>query len=402
MPKNPEGGMPGMPRDRGQVARSEVKTGSYNIDFNNPEKVEAHIDGIIDQKITESGRKISPQTKERWKRYFYKSVDRALRTLQTNTTENNDIEEKRIGESEQREVRIEKIGSLKSYIEQALKRVNPDMPNKEELRDQVFIEAAKTLKKGEKIITIAYDLDNFKIFNDRRGHVAGDKVLESFGGALGSSVEESIIDSLQEALRPEDTGAHFSGDEFGALLVVPAQVNDEEIVRRIVRTTQQHTERPSLAINAGEGEMETQEISTGYEIISYEEIKNLLDSQEGLKKLFDTKLKEADSRSLFSKVLRYVKEVRNQSVESADRVIGPQAKIEISEEEMKFARALHSNMRSLSELYPEYAVNSRNQLLEYASLTLLLPKFGEDNPERFMDCINRIRQLIEEFANKKT
>lgn len=395
----PQNGMiPGMARDRKSNPRVDIKTGSYDsVDFNSPESVETYLDQIIEQKISVSGREIGQKTKDRWKKYFVKSVDRALRSLQTRTTE----EDQEITEEMLRNLKIEKVGSLKQYIEQSLKRVNPEMPNKEELRDEHFLEAAKNLKPGEIILIIAYDLDNFKLINDRRGHGAGDKVLESFGGALGSSVEELVSDSLHDALRPDDTGAHFSGDEFGALLVMPSSAPDEEIVKRIVSSTQKETKRPSLATGALEGEMETQEISTGYAIVTYEEIQESLSSPDGLQELFDIKLKEADSRSLFSKSIRYVKEKSGEAIKSVDRVYGPKTKIEVSKEDFKFAQALHAQMRSLSELHPGIAANSRNKLLEYATLTLEMPGMVRE-PERLYKSIDKLKEILEEFQKKGT
>ncbi len=382
-------------KDRNSTPRVDIKTGGYEIDFNDPKAVEARLNQIIEQKVSAGKREVGPKMKDRWKQYFFKSVDRALRDLQTRVTE----EDREITDVMKDRLKTEKIGSLKQYIEQCLKRVNPDMPNKEELRDEHFLEAAKNLKPGEKILIIAYDLDNFKLINDRRGHGVGNKVLESFGGALGSSVEESVTDSLHDALRPDDTGAHFSGDEFGALLVMPSDAPDEEIVKRIVRSAQIDTKRPSLRTGAPEGEMETQEISTGYDIVTYEEIQKSISSPDSLQELFDIKLKEADSRSLFSKSIRYVKEKSGEMVESIDRVFGPNTKIEVSKEDIQFAQALHSQMRSLSELYPEIAANSRNRLLEYASLTLEMPGMVGEH-ERFQKSIEKMKEILEEFQKQ--
>ncbi|MGH1461540.1 MAG: diguanylate cyclase [Neptuniibacter sp.] len=51
-----------------------------------------------------------------------------------------------------------------------------------------------------------FDLDDFKKLNDRYGHLMGDKVLETFGALVRSS------------LRTLDTGYRYGGEEFSILL----------------------------------------------------------------------------------------------------------------------------------------------------------------------------------------
>ena len=59
---------------------------------------------------------------------------------------------------------------------------------------------------GETQSVLMIDLDHFKRINDRRGHVAGDRVLELFAGAL------------RVALRRGDIACRYGGEEFCALL----------------------------------------------------------------------------------------------------------------------------------------------------------------------------------------
>jgi diguanylate cyclase (GGDEF)-like protein len=53
---------------------------------------------------------------------------------------------------------------------------------------------------------VIFDLDDFKILNDRQGHAAGDDLLRSLG------------ERLQHTLRFGDTAARIGGDEFALIL----------------------------------------------------------------------------------------------------------------------------------------------------------------------------------------
>jgi len=60
---------------------------------------------------------------------------------------------------------------------------------------------------GAPVSLLMIDADNFKDYNDRLGHQAGDRLLQTIGGAIS------------ECLRPDcDLGARYGGDEFAVLL----------------------------------------------------------------------------------------------------------------------------------------------------------------------------------------
>ncbi len=75
------------------------------------------------------------------------------------------------------------------------------------------------------------DLDQFKLFNDTHGHLAGDRLLQD------------VSTAWQGQLRDSDLAVRFGGDEF-ALVLVGSQLADAESLELRVRTWRAPTGRP--------------------------------------------------------------------------------------------------------------------------------------------------------------
>jgi diguanylate cyclase (GGDEF)-like protein len=87
---------------------------------------------------------------------------------------------------------------------------------------RAFLErGALELLRGVPLATLYIDLDNFKVFNDRLGHAAGDDILMEVARVLRESVEE------------DDFAARIGGDEFAVLLCSGA---DDLRARRVSET----------------------------------------------------------------------------------------------------------------------------------------------------------------------
>ena len=61
-------------------------------------------------------------------------------------------------------------------------------------------------RRGRKLVAVMFDLNSFKAYNDRHGHLAGDQALQAFG---------SVLTTLTRAM---NLAARYGGDEFVVLL----------------------------------------------------------------------------------------------------------------------------------------------------------------------------------------
>jgi diguanylate cyclase (GGDEF)-like protein len=74
---------------------------------------------------------------------------------------------------------------------------------------------------GQRLSLLLIDLDHFKEFNDRHGHVAGDYALRA------------VATCLRSALRPTDLLARYGGEEFAVLLPGAALGQALEVAERL-------------------------------------------------------------------------------------------------------------------------------------------------------------------------
>jgi diguanylate cyclase (GGDEF)-like protein/PAS domain S-box-containing protein len=91
---------------------------------------------------------------------------------------------------------------------EAMSRTDPltGLPNRRSWEEEVGQAIARAQRNGQALALAMADLDHFKLFNDSRGHQAGDVLLVD------------VAASWRRALRATDFLARYGGEEFALLL----------------------------------------------------------------------------------------------------------------------------------------------------------------------------------------
>jgi diguanylate cyclase (GGDEF)-like protein len=90
------------------------------------------------------------------------------------------------------------------------------LPNRAGLFERIRVELARSQRSNRPLALAVLDLDRFKEFNDRFGHLAGDRLLIAAG------------ERLAESVRATDLAVRFGGEEF--VLLLP-EISAEEAMR---------------------------------------------------------------------------------------------------------------------------------------------------------------------------
>ena len=112
--------------------------------------------------------------------------------------------------------------------------------NRRYLEERLTEEIKRSDRSGEPVSFMMLDVDEFKSYNDRFGHPAGDEALEI------------IARVLKETLRGADIAARYGGEEFCVLLPQTTTDEAERIAERI-RHTIENTKFPKRKVTVSIG-----------------------------------------------------------------------------------------------------------------------------------------------------
>ncbi|MFH1765541.1 MAG: diguanylate cyclase [Gemmatimonadota bacterium] len=102
-----------------------------------------------------------------------------------------------------------------------------DLPNRRHLDLHLRREVAAA-RRGRHVSVVLFDLNDFKLHNDRLGHVVGDQILRHFGRILLSET------------RAMNLAARYGGDEFISVLTDIPRNGAESHARRVERRVASH------------------------------------------------------------------------------------------------------------------------------------------------------------------
>ena len=106
-------------------------------------------------------------------------------------------------------------------------------------------EIVRSTRQRHPLALVLLDLDNFKEYNDRHGHIAGDQALKHVGKAIQRSIREGV-----------DSGYRYGGDEFAVILIDSDIPIAEEIGKRVRLAIKDSGElRASLGYAVYKGDM---------------------------------------------------------------------------------------------------------------------------------------------------
>jgi len=97
--------------------------------------------------------------------------------------------------------------------------------NQRHFYERLEVEIERAKRQNHPLSLLLFDIDHFKSYNDKHGHLAGDGVLEKVGEIVGECTREHV-----------DSGYRYGGDEFTVILSETTQEQALSIAERLRNT----------------------------------------------------------------------------------------------------------------------------------------------------------------------
>ncbi|HEU4977230.1 MAG TPA: EAL domain-containing protein [Baekduia sp.] len=134
---------------------------------------------------------------------------------------------------------VRRLAAERGMRHQALHDPLTHLPNRALLLDRLRHGLARGRREGRWLAVLHLDVDDFKNVNDAFGHAAGDDLLRE------------LAPRLSEALRPSDTLARFSGDEFAIVCDgLDDATESATIAQRLLRVVERPFEVAGVEVQA--------------------------------------------------------------------------------------------------------------------------------------------------------
>jgi diguanylate cyclase (GGDEF)-like protein len=117
--------------------------------------------------------------------------------------------------------------------------------NRRYFHETLARECARAHRYERRLSLIVFDLDEFKVVNDRIGHLAGDAALAE------------VAERVRDVVRTSDIACRVGGDEFGVILPESSLEDADQLYRRILNSvsTRPLGQAGKLYLSAGVAEL---------------------------------------------------------------------------------------------------------------------------------------------------
>ena len=100
-------------------------------------------------------------------------------------------------------------------------------------------EVARLRRQKTALSLMMLDIENFKRYNDRYGHLEGDKVLKKIGEIVSRCIRSNV-----------DSGYRYGGDEF-AILIIGASIDQGLVIAERIRSSIEEAGFQDITVSVG-------------------------------------------------------------------------------------------------------------------------------------------------------